>query len=258
MHETNPETVGREELQDVAYDPFELMPAQMPDPPRVCVSSEDVKRVAALAQDERWARVGLERLREAAARSSDLPDELGGNSEPELRTRVLRLAEHNALAHLLTGEEAFLARALACFRLFTTAYLTWPINDYQGRTITYSLGETRVTCSMAMTFDMLAPAIQDSDDAALFREGLNATREVNDLQEHFYCGNHNTWSNVARLSVGLALGDLQEVHDALYGCDRGRKWRYGLVHHLRHDFFAEGLHWERAPGYHFYTLMGLA
>ena len=151
--ETNPEAVGVKRLQDVSYDPFRLMPRELPPHPRMFVTPDHVARARHLVKTQEWGALALKRLLAAADEPCDLRDTI-------------------------------------------------------------------------------------------------------DAQPHRACGNHNTWGIFGCLSAGVGLGDPQRIHDALYGHESDGHWRYGLIHQLRHDILPDGLHWERAPGYHFYTLMG--
>jgi len=255
--ETNPERVGVARLQDVSYDPFGVMPAEVPPHPRVLATDRQLARTRRLALRRRWARLALERLVASARSLRQMPPELPVPADHALNSRVIAHAEHNALAHHLTGDAACREQALVAMRLLARAYPRWPLNEGLGRACALSLSETRVTAELAQTYDLLAATGLEAEDERLFLEMFEATRETIDAQPHRTCGNHNTWGNVAALSVGVALGDRQRIHDALYGWVSGGHWRYGLIHQLRHDILADGLHWERAPGYHFYTLMGL-
>jgi len=255
-HETRPDVIGRDHMQDVSFDPFGLMPAELTARPRVFVTEEHLARSRRLVREQKWAQVALERLLSAAGDLKELPGALPVPPDLELNAKVLQHAQHNALAHALMGEERHRESALAALRLIAEAYPRWPINETLGRGSFYSLGETRFTSAISQTYDLLAATGLAEQDETLFRNMLLATRETIDAQPHFACGNHNTWGIFACLAVGVALGDAQRVHDALYGFESKGQWRYGIVHQLRHDILSDGLQWERAPGYHFYTLMG--
>jgi len=255
--ETNPDVVGRDRLQDVSYDPFGLMPRDLPPHPRVLLTRERLARTKRLIRERKWARTAMDRLIASARSLSGLPDTLPVPADPRLNAEIIRHALHNGLAHLLTGRARYRNSALAAFRLLAVAYLQWPILPDGARAYAYSLADTRMTVEIGQTYDLLAAAGLDGRDDGLFRELLAGTRQTFHAQPHRTCGNHNTWGLVAGLSVAIAAGDRQWVHDALYGCDGGGGWRYGLVHQLRHDILSDGLQWERGPGYHFYTLMGL-
>lgn len=226
-------------LQDAAYDPFALMPKELPAHPRVFLTPERL----AVARDNlarhEWARLGLELL--------------STNCEPdEPPTPDPRRAFRNALAASLTDQDAPRQLALDCMRLAAPT-IPAEADTPPAEWATHSSN----AANFAMAYDLLVDGgLHDADERS-FRQALTASRGNFDLCPHYACGNHNS-HNLARIvAVALALGDRQMLHDTLYGWDSPRQWRYGLVHQLRHDILGDGLHWERTLGYHYYTLMAL-
>jgi hypothetical protein len=270
----NPDRVGRDRMQEVSFDPFKLMPRAIPPHPRLFVTPRVLNRAKRLVRRARWAASAMNWLLSSVRESAVLPRTLPTPSQPAVNDRVLGFAMRCALAHLLTGESGLRERSLEALRLLARHYPRWPINESHARGATYSLAETRFIAQMAQTYDMLAADGLSSEDERLFRAALDSALEVVNVQPHMSCGNHNTWCLFSRLAIAVALGDLQGIHDALYGWQSGPNgrgcpaaygyppgsmgWRYGVVHQLRHDILSDGLHWERAPGYHFYTMMGFS
>jgi hypothetical protein len=238
----------------VLSDPFQLIPECFPDRPRVFITADDVGRTRAHAEQGTWFQVALKRLLLNADNPLDVPDEL---PEPESNGNQAFLLEtiRQALAFHLTDKEEYRERALVLFRKISQAFLSWPILNGHYRGTSNGLAESRFTLSMAQGYDLLAAMDLDAEDDELFRASLNSTRDTSDRSEHKTCGNHNSWALVARMSAGLSLGDNGLIHDALYGWEFEGVYQYGLVHQLRHDWLADGFHWERTPGYHYYTLM---
>ena len=235
------------------------MPTFIPPHPRVLCTREDVGRARALTDQGGWPAAALQHLLTDAGETVDIPDTFGETADGQLNGKLIGVARAAALASLLTDAPQHRDRALDIMRRLSRHYAEWPIVD-GGRGIPgYNLSETRFILGLAEVYDLLAADPLDESDEALFRSAVEAARPVCDEAPHATCGNHNTWQMVARLGMGIALGNMQDIHDALYGCpwDGYTPWRYGLVHQLRHDFLADGLHWERAPGYHFYTLMAV-
>ncbi|MBS3761751.1 MAG: heparinase II/III family protein [Planctomycetes bacterium] len=254
---TNPEIVGLNRLQNVSYDPFGLMPERFPSRPRCLASGEEIDRIKQLIQENGWAKRGLERLLEAISEPLELPEDTDSGAEPSLCSNAARRALHLALAATLTGENEYREQALPVFRRIAELYLKTPVRDTGGRLMKYGLSECGFSSKLAWTCDLLATEGLDEEDDELFGKMLAATRETANAHGHVSCGNHNTWLDVGQLIVGAAIGDMQFIHDALYGYMAGDRFRYGLIHHLRHDILSDGLQWERTLGYHFYTLMGL-
>ena len=231
----------------------DLVPVDLPPHPRVFVTGEGLQRCRALTEGAIWARTALSRLLEAA----DMPCEWADPLRPEQSTKVLNHAFRQIIAFHLTGRGAYRDSALAAFRRVAEAYLRWPLVDDHTRAATYGLGESRFTITLARVFDLLASTGLADADLKLSLQALALTQETTDRCRHTTCGNHNTWNLVARLAVGLSSGETGLVHDALNGWTFNGVLRYGLIHQLRHDILSDGFHWERTPGYHFYTLMAL-
>ena len=247
-----------DKLQDPSYDPFGLMPAVLPPHPRVLVDRAGIEQARERAGRLGWATAAMKLLLARCAEETEIPDTLPVPADGKLNNSTLYYAERLALAYLLTGQEQYRERAVANFRKLAAAYPRWTINQGGGgRATGGSLGESHFTHHLGRAFDLLAACGLSEEDDAAFRELLFLAYEVSDHPSHPTCSNHNTWRLCGRLAVSAALGDRQGIHDALYGFERNGVWRYGIIHQLRHDILPDGLHWERTPGYHYYTLMGL-
>ncbi len=245
-----------EQLQEVAYDPFDLMPSALPPHPRVLVTPAQLDVTRGLTANCLWARKANELLLAHCTEDTELPDALPTPAQFNLNDRAIRLAQRNALAHLLTGEAAYHERALDAFRLLARAYPRWELHG-DARAAGGAVHESRFNLALGRTYDMLAAGGLTPEDDTLCRAMLIAARDTSDRCAHRTCGNEATWSLVGRMAVATALGEVQGIHDTLYGCEREGKWRYGLIHHLRHDILSDGMHWERSLGYHFDTLLAL-
>lgn len=247
----DPETLGR-----VDYDPFKIMFRKYPPRPHVWVSAAQLERVRARIRRGGWARRCLEWLLENGAdRDGLLNQPLPSGAAVKLKLDVLNLAMRNALACHLAPSAERRETALKAFRRVAEYGLGAPLSPRGAWLADGGLGESRTVAQLGETYDLLVPLELSEADDRLFRDCLRASRAASNACEHFSCSNHNSWSQTGRLSVALALEDAQGVHDALYGCAGGARWRYGLIHQFRHDVLADGLHWERTVGYHYYTLM---
>lgn len=246
-----------DQLQSVAYDPFGLMPEALPAHPRVFLTGERLGQARRNIESCEWAKRSFERLVANCREPAEIPAELPVPADPKINSSVLGAARRNALAALLTGEAAFRGRALDCFRAIARAYARWPVKPGGNRAGSYSLDEARFSMNLGQTYDLLAAGGLGAEDDALFRAAVRAAYETTDIPLHPTCGNHNSWMLAGRTACASALGDLQGIHDVLYGFDRGGTWRYGWLHQLRHDILSDGLHWERTMGYHYYALMGM-
>ena len=230
-----------------------LSSLDLPPHPRVFVTGAGLQLCRSLTEEAVWARAALSRLLEAA----DRPYEWGDHVCPTHGMEILNYAFRQILAAHLTDQESYHDSALSAFRRVAEAYIRWPLVDDHTRGAAYGLGESRFTIALARVYDLLAAKYIADAERELFLQALAFTQETTDRCRHTTCGNHNTWNLVARLAVGLSSGETQLVRDALDGWTFNSVPRYGLIHQLRHDILSDGLHWERTPGYHFYTLMAL-
>lgn len=236
-------------LQTVTYDPFQLMPAELPDRPRGSFSAARIERARARLAAKAPVDLACYAILLANCRLAEpLPTSIP-NPDPEgVFAQVANLAFKNALVFLLNGQEPHRARALAALRLAAGAA---PRQTWSG--IEYG-----IFCKLASAYDCLAATELTDEDEAKFRDMLLAIVPVLDKFPHRGCNNHNPAVQVSRLAVGAALGRRELMHDALYGLERDGKWRYGLIHLLRHDLLADGMQWEGSISYHMFVLYALA
>ena len=254
---------------DLGFDPLGIMPrGDFPPHPRVFATPAVLERARKLVRTRRWAAKALQRLIEAAENAPPLPQALPVPTDQPLVSGVLSCARRNALAYLVTDRDRYRGWALDAFDLMARDYPRLPV--IQGaRGMAGSLAETHFNSMMGFTYDLLEACALDEPRRRAYRAALVETRRTTDTNPHYTCLNHNTHNLAARLTVGAALGELQDIHDALYGwrgpaaevappdvSGLGPPWRYGLVHQLQHDFLADGCHWERSPSYHMYVLGG--
>ena len=239
------------------YDPFDLMPHPLPSHPRVFCSAGQLDRVRAELETVPWRAAALKRLQ--AECLADEPEPAAMTAEPDatLNGRLVRQTTRHALAYLLAGNDEFLQRAKTRFLAFCRAAVTWPVKGHAWAT-QGALVESHFIKFLGFNYDLLHACGLTGEEDACIRAALETSIAASKGCYHYTCGNHNTWSITGRLSVALALGDRQGIHDALYGCQCGDHWRYGLIHQLRHDALADGTHWEGTAGYHMYTLMALS
>ncbi len=236
-------------LQTVAYDPFQLMPAGLPEHPRVKFSGARLARARArIAAGEPADAAGYAALLADCGRAEPLPESIAHPDPQQGLAGIVNTAYKNALVFLLNGQEAHRICALAALRLAADAVARQPWGGFDGG----GFG------TLAAAYDCLAATQLTAEDAARFSALLLSMVPVLDGFSHRGCNNHNAGIQLARLAVGAALGRQDLIHDALYGLERGGKWRYGFIHLLRHDFLADGMHWEGSLGYHLCVLNAVA
>jgi hypothetical protein len=243
-----------EVLMRLDYDPFQLIPEKFPAHPRMLARPDRIARFQKVPSPFPWRDRALGQLVESAKVLEALPESFDIKADRSLNIRILRGVESVALLGLLRRNKAGRERALAGFRWLARAYLGSPVQE-ANHGAPHDIAETAFCRDAACAYDLLAAEGLSEADDSLFREMFQCMIRVLDANSHRDCGNHGTWSQVGRLAIGSALGDRRIVHDAMYGSMSAGKWRYGLMHAFRHDFLADGWHWERVIGYHVFTLM---
>lgn len=248
-----------------AFNPESLLPRAIPRHPRTLVDTDQLARARTLIATADWARRCRDELIQNAREEVDLDTPLPDPPDAKANQRILRHALRNALAHLLTDDPVFHARGVDALRLLARAFVAWSQSTTEVLAVGGGLNESRFCLQLGQAYDLLAAGSIDGDDDRLFRDTLNLALLSSDHNTHRTCGNHNTWCLAGQVSLAAALGDVQRLRGTLLGrscppCPESSDtpaYRYGLLHMLAHDFLPDGMHWERTPGYHFYTLMGL-
>ena len=245
-------------LASVDYDPFNLMPAQFPAHPYLFATPAQLKNTRKLVANGGWPQRALELLLEQAAVDPRLPTRPPTAPDYNLANAAVKHSLRNAWAALYTDDQSYRKSALRSLRWLARGYTSWPVYPGRGRLAIEDISEAHFILNMARAYDMLAAAPLSNADATLFRKMLLATRDSSDTASHSTCGNHGTGVLLGRLAAAVALQDRRGIHDALYGFQHNNRWCYGIIHQLRHDVLDDGMHWERAVGYHGFTLSVLA
>lgn len=240
-------------MQGLEYDPYRLIPDTFPPHPRTLLTPARLARARENIRTADWAQLAFNRLCRDAQTELPIPEPWSDPQTPDVGA-ALTHALKNALAALLTGEARYREEARRVLRCTAQACTGWSVPGWPGSNLAAPLAQHSLRW-FATTYDTLAAIPLPPEEDALFRAVLAEKAQGLDACAHYFCGNHNSWNIVARLAVATALGDRRVLHDALYGCDRDGQWRYGLVHQIRHDLLADGMHWERTAGYHHYSLM---
>jgi len=238
-------------LSQVAYDPFGVMPQELPPAPRVFTTAARIERARQrLAAGSIVDRHCFNHLIKSCALDEPLPPLPPADGPPDWGGPLLvwlRPAFHNALAWALTDEARHRERATEALRRVATACARYPWTGHEHQ-------EAELA---ARAYDLLAPTSFQAADDNSFRGMLWMFLEGLENAEHRGCNNHNSMHLAGRLAIGAATGHLQIIHDAWYGCAHNGEWRYGLIHTLRHDFLADGMHWEGTMGYHMAVLRNI-
>lgn len=232
-------------LSRVDYDPFDIMPGDMPPSPRVFATAAQIQRARQRQADGVTVDVhGFEQLITSCRLDEPLPPFKDDGGPPDWGGPLLpwlELAFRNALAALLTDDDRHRQRALEAMRLAA---------DATSRVPAWTGHEHNEAAAAARAYDLLAATGLDIADDNALRGMLWTFIYALDHADHLACNNHNAMNMIGRLSIAVALGHRQWIHDSFYGCQSNGRWRYGMIHTLRHDFLADGMQWEGAMGYH--------
>lgn len=232
-------------LARLDYDPFHVMPEGFGAAPRVFTSGAQIERARGrVAAGVPADTEGLRQLLTSCRLGEPLPGYKDEGGPPDWGGPLLpwlNLAFRNALAAHLTGDGRHRERALEAMRLAAAG--AERISRWTGH-------EHNEAIAAARAYDLLAASPLNPDDDNAMRGMLWLFHHGLDYLDHRACNNHNVMNATGRLAIAVALGRRQWVHDTFYGCLSQGRWRYGLVHTLRHDFLADGMQWEGTVGYH--------
>ncbi|RKY04706.1 heparinase [Candidatus Poribacteria bacterium] len=193
---------------------------------------------------------------------------LGDPSRPErdydgcvisgIHHRLAGAVRDLGLAYQVTGDRRYAEKAEEILIAYAKRYLSYPLHDVRGRA---RIGGGRVGPQTLDESTWLIPICQGADliwetlseeERRLIADKLllPAAKEV--ILPH-KMGVHNIqcWKNSAVGLVGFLLGDEELIREAIDNPERGY-WRQ-----MRDGVRPDGVWWEGAWGYHFYTLSAL-
>ena len=157
----------------------------------------------------------------------------------------------------VTGERRYAAKAAEILLGYADRYLSYPRHDIRGRDRVgggrvgpQTLDESTWLIPMVQAYDLVWETLSEEQRKAIEEKLLRPAAGL--IMEH-RIGIHNIqcWKNSAVGSVGFLLGDEELIEEAIYNPDRGY-WRQ-----MRDGVLPDGVWWEGAWGYHFYTLSAL-
>lgn len=232
-------------LQKSDYDPWHVMPLEFPPHPRMVTTAAKLSRCAArIKREDSPTLAAWRHLREKCDLQKP-PPAFPDKPDAQFANNTAQMALRLALADRLEPSTSFRDRAMDYLRLALRAFAQLELGGF----------EMELAWNISAAYDLLAAGGLSDEDEGRFKEFFNRLLPGLDRNPHRHCNNQSSFHMLGRLAAGAALGDRQAVHDALYGYERGGKWRYGLMHLLRHDFLADGMHWEGAMGYHMLVML---
>ncbi|MFA0759222.1 MAG: hypothetical protein NOOUEUKL_001900 [Candidatus Fervidibacter sp.] len=175
-----------------------------------------------------------------------------------VHSRFANLVRDLGIVYQVTGDRRYAEKAKAILLAYADRYLSYPLHDIRGkpsvgggRVGPQTLDESTWLIPMAQGVDLIWEMLTESERQTLAQKlFLPAAREV--ILPH-KMGVHNIqcWKNSAVGLVGFLLGDEELIREAIENPERGY-WTQ-----MRKGVSEDGVWWEGAWGYHFYTLSAL-
>ncbi len=173
-------------------------------------------------------------------------------------SRYANAVRDNGLLYQVTGQPQYAARAREILLAYAERYLSYPLHNTQGkaqigggRVGPQTLDEAVWLIPVAQGADMIWDTLSAADREALATKlFLPAARDVI-LPHRLGVHNIQNWKNSAVGLTGFLLADDALIHAAIDDPDRG--YRTQMAKGVQED----GVWFEGAWGYHFYTLNAL-
>lgn len=165
-----------------------------------------------------------------------------------------------ALMYQFTGDAAYAQKAKEIMLAYADTYLTYDIQDSDGRTgdqasaggraTSQGINEARWAIPLAWAYDLLFNELSADEQTAIADGILHPVAQLlmlNNEGRH----NHQTWYNAGVGVIGFALGDKEYVWYSLLKDDSS------LGYQLDKSVTADGMWYEGSMHYQFYVLRAL-
>ncbi len=172
--------------------------------------------------------------------------------------RYANLVRDLGIVYQVTGDRRYAEKAKEILLAYAERYLSYPLHTIRGepqigggRVGPQTLDESTWLIPMAQGADLIWEILTESERQTLAQKlFLPAVKEVI-LPHRMGVHNIQCWKNSAVGLVGFLLGDKQLIWEAIENPERGY-WTQ-----MRKGVSPDGVWWEGAWGYHFYTLSAL-
>jgi hypothetical protein len=173
-------------------------------------------------------------------------------------TRYADAIRDNGLLYRVSGDSRYAARARDILLAYAERYLSYPLHNTHGeakigggRVGPQTLDEAVWLIPVAQGADLIWDTLSDADRQTLAAKlFLPAARDVIQVH-HMHVHNIQNWKNSAVGLTGFLLGDDALIHSAID--DPAEGYRTQMAKGVQED----GVWYEGAWGYHFYTLEAL-
>ncbi len=230
------------------------VPDDFPPHPRLFMDQIEIDQLKALAEKEPWAK---ERI--AGFVRSSLQD-AGKDYTPDKssNSNIARKAQYMAFAYALSREKRLAQKVAEILLAYADVYPTYPTTGSKGRATESTLREAPWAINVATAYDFIynSGVLSDEDKTNIENNVLRPCAEVLRICGHRTKGNWRSWAFAGLGAIGFCLGEEEYIEETLNGYrdSSGKLVRYGFAQQVAESILADGIFFERALGYHFYTL----
>ncbi|MFC1712454.1 alginate lyase family protein [Candidatus Poribacteria bacterium] len=172
--------------------------------------------------------------------------------------RLSRAVLDLGTAYQLTGDSRYAQKAREILLAYADMYLSYPLHTTRGeekigggRVGPQTLDESTWLIPVCQGADLIWDELSEDDKSTIAQKMLLPAAKEVILPHKMRVHNIQCWKNSAVGLVGFLLGDEELINEAIHNPDRGY-WTQ-----IRNGVLPDGIWWEGAWGYHFYTLSAL-
>ena len=172
--------------------------------------------------------------------------------------RYSRAVRDLGLAYQITGDVRYALKAREILLAYADRYLSYPLHTIRGeakigggRVGSQTLDESTWLIPICQGADLIWDRLSGDDREEIAQKLLLPAAKEVILPHKIGVHNIQCWKNSAVGSVGFLLGDEGLIWEAIYNPD------WGYRRQMRDGVLPDGVWWEGAWGYHFYTLSAL-
>lgn len=243
------------------------------DHPYLMLNEAEIEEIKAKIEQYEWAATAYATLKVRADNWVNKPisvPETGGGfyhddddaayAITEAHYELADRARDLALMYQFTDDEAYAAKAKEILLAYADIYLTYEIQDKDGRigdqasaggrATAQGINEARWIIPLAWAYDLIFDQLDETEQAIIADQLLRPAADLlmlNNEGRH----NHQTWYNSGVGVIGFALGDTEYIWYALLKDDSG------LNYQLDASITADGMWYEGSMHYQFYVLRAL-
>lgn len=172
--------------------------------------------------------------------------------------RYANLVRDLGIVYQVTGDRRYAEKAKEILLAYAERYLSYPLHDIRGkpqigggRVGPQTLDESTWLIPMAQGADLIWETLTENERQTLAQKLFSPAAKEIILPHRMGVHNIQCWKNSAVGLVGFLLGDEELIKEAIDNPERGY-WTQ-----MRKGVSTDGVWWEGAWGYHFYTLSAL-